>query len=97
MPAFTIGSTAKGSTNPVTTCGDVSYHLLVKDEDDVLVETTFASYIEGWNEVRLNVLDNVSVGNYSLSLQGLLKDHTDVNETVYLFDVIVNADQPHQN
>ena len=47
MPTFLIGSTAEGMTTPVTTCGQVSYNLLVYDEADDLVETTFASFIEG--------------------------------------------------
>ena len=90
LPTFNILSKAL-STDFTEQCGPLTYQMIVKDSKGDPVETTFVSYIDGIQEVSLNVLDSISEGDYSLSLLAQVSNTPAVNETISLFDVGITA------
>jgi len=69
LPSFFIQSTGS-QADFNTLCGSVAYALKVTDSAGDQVTPSFASYIEGTNKLTINLLDNDSVGEYSLALVG---------------------------
>ena len=59
------------------------------DESDVEVSPSFVMYIDGTSTLTFSALSNESAGNYTLSLEASLSTNTDVNDTIYLFDLVV--------
>ena len=91
LPSFAVQSTGSQAYLNLTLCGPVAYALKVTDSAGDQVTPSFASYIEGSNKLTINLLDNDSEGEYSLALVGSLSLNAAVNETIQLFDLIVNA------
>ena len=59
------------------------------DDSAVEVSPAFVMYIDGTNTLTINALSNESAGNYTLQLEASLSTNTEVNDTMYLFDLVV--------
>ena len=69
LPNFVISSTgSQADLNSL--CGPVAYALKITDSAGEQVTPSFANYIEGLNQLTINLLDNDSEGEYNLALVG---------------------------
>ena len=89
LPKYVLGSTGP-QTELESLCGAVFHQLKVTDESVVEVSPSFVMYIDGTSTLTISALSNESAGNYTLSLEASLSTNSDVNDTMYLFDLVVH-------
>ena len=78
LPSFIIQTTGS-QADFESLCGPVAYDLKVTDSAGDQVTPSFARYIEGLNQLTINLLDNDSEGEYNLALVGYLSSNSAVN------------------